>query len=80
MCDRTVACILQLLIVMQEEFTARNVQEESTHCKMNTCEIAGYNGNDHGNYILLAMWQQNFRIPDNSTMRRMTKVLQVNPL
>jgi uncharacterized protein YdaU (DUF1376 family) len=47
---------------------------------MNTCEIAGYNGNDHGNYILLAMWQQNFRIPDNSTMRRMTKVLQVNPL
>jgi len=55
MCDRTVACIHQLLIVMQEEFTARAEQQESTHCKMNTCEIAGYHGDDYGDYILLAM-------------------------
>jgi len=53
--NRTVACIRQLLIVMQEEFIARNEQQESTHCKMNTCEMSRYHGNDYGDYFLLAM-------------------------
>jgi len=46
----------------QEEFTARNEQQESTHCKMNTCEMADYNGNGCGDYILLVRWWKNFRI------------------
>jgi hypothetical protein len=53
--DRTVACIHQLLIVTHEEFTAGNEQQESICYKVNTCEIAGYHGNDYGNYILLAI-------------------------